>query len=38
MVGVHVKTYMLDVADRIICAEPIHSDWIVKNNDVFTQN
>jgi predicted protein tyrosine phosphatase len=31
--GVHVKTYMLDVADRIICAEPIHSDWIVKNID-----
>jgi hypothetical protein len=29
----HVKTYMLDVADRIICAKPIHSDWIVKNID-----
>lgn len=29
--GLHVKKYMLDVADRVICAEHIHSDWIVQN-------
>jgi predicted protein tyrosine phosphatase len=29
--GIHVKAYMLDIADRIICAEHIHSDWIVRN-------
>jgi len=31
--GIHVKKYMLDIADRIICAEFIHSDWIVQNID-----
>lgn len=31
--GIHVKKYMLDVADRIICAEHHHSDWIVQNID-----
>jgi predicted protein tyrosine phosphatase len=31
--GIHVKKYMLDVADRIICAEHVHSDWIVQNID-----
>ncbi len=29
--GIHIKKYMLDVADRIICSEHIHSDWIVQN-------
>jgi predicted protein tyrosine phosphatase len=29
--GIHVKSYMLDVADRIICAEHVHSDYIVQN-------
>lgn len=31
--GVHLKKYMLDIADRIICAEYKHSDWIVQNID-----
>lgn len=31
--GVHVKKYMLDVADRIVCAEYVHSDWIIQNID-----
>ncbi len=29
--GIHVKAYMLDIADRIICAEHVHSDYIVQN-------
>jgi predicted protein tyrosine phosphatase len=31
--GIHVKRYMLDVADRIVCAEHVHSNWIVQNID-----
>ena len=31
--GVHVKRYMLDVADRIVCAEYIHSDYIIRKID-----
>ena len=31
--GIHVKKYMLEIADRIICAEHVHSDWIVQNID-----
>jgi predicted protein tyrosine phosphatase len=31
--GIHVKKYMLDIADRIICAEHVHADWIVHNID-----
>lgn len=31
--GVHLKQYMLDVADRIICAEKVHSDYIVQKID-----
>jgi len=31
--GVHIKKYMLDIADRIICAEQVHADWIVQNID-----
>jgi len=31
--GVHLKSYMLDVADRIICAEFVHSDYIVQKID-----
>ena len=31
--GVHVKRYMLDVADRIICAEHVHSDYIIRQID-----
>lgn len=27
--GIHVEKYMLDIADRIICAENVHSDYIV---------
>lgn len=26
--GIHVKRYMLDCADRILCAENIHADYI----------
>lgn len=31
--GVHLKKYMLDVADRIICMEHVHAGWIVENID-----
>jgi predicted protein tyrosine phosphatase len=31
--GIHVKKYMLDVADRIICAEHVHMDYIIQNID-----
>jgi predicted protein tyrosine phosphatase len=31
--GIHLKKYMLDIADRIICAEYVHSDWIIQNID-----
>lgn len=31
--GVHVRRYMLDVADRIICAEYVHSDYIITKID-----
>lgn len=31
--GIHVKKYMLDIADRIICAENVHLDWIIQNID-----
>lgn len=31
--GVHLKKYMLDIADRIICAEHVHSDYIVQKID-----
>tara|TARA_R110000851_G_C13024712_1_gene560523 strand:- start:686 stop:1012 length:327 start_codon:yes stop_codon:yes gene_type:complete len=31
--GIHVKRYMLDIADRIICAEHVHSDYIIRQID-----
>lgn len=31
--GVHVKRFMLDVADRIVCAEHVHSDYIIRKID-----
>lgn len=31
--GIHVKKYMLDLADRIICAEQVHSDYIIRQID-----
>lgn len=31
--GIHLKKYMLDVADKIICMEYVHSDYIVQNID-----
>lgn len=31
--GIHLKSYMLDVADRIVCAEHVHSDYIVQKID-----
>ena len=31
--GVHLKRYMLDVADRIICADYVHSDYIINQID-----
>ena len=32
--GIHLKRYMLDVADRIICAEQVHADYIIKQIDM----
>jgi len=31
--GIHLKRYMLDIADRIICAENVHADYILKQID-----
>lgn len=31
--GIHVRRYMLDVADRIICAEQVHADYILQKID-----
>lgn len=31
--GIHVKKYMLDCADRIICAETVHAHYIVNQID-----
>ena len=31
--GIHVKKYMLDCADRIVCAEQIHADYITRRID-----
>ncbi len=31
--GIHLKQYMLDVADRIICAEYVHQEYIVQKID-----
>jgi predicted protein tyrosine phosphatase len=31
--GIHLKKYMLDVADRIICAEDVHSKYILEKID-----
>jgi predicted protein tyrosine phosphatase len=31
--GIHVKKYMLDIADRIICAEVVHADYITQKID-----
>lgn len=31
--GIHLKRYMLDIADRIVCAERIHSDYILSQID-----
>jgi predicted protein tyrosine phosphatase len=31
--GVHVKQYMLNIADRIVCAEIVHKEWIVQHFD-----
>ena len=31
--GIHVKRYMLDVADIIVCAEQVHSDYIIRKID-----
>lgn len=36
--GVHLKKYMLDEADRIICAEQVHSDYITKQIDKKYKN
>lgn len=32
--GIHVKKHMLDEADRIICAEMVHSDYITRQIDI----
>lgn len=31
--GIHLKTYMLDIADRIVCAGQLHSDFITERID-----
>ncbi len=31
--GIHLKQYMLDIADRIVCAELVHSDYIIRQID-----
>lgn len=31
--GVHLKKHMLDWADRVICAEHVHSDYIIRQID-----
>ena len=31
--GIHIKKAMLDRADRIICMERCHSEWIARNID-----
>jgi predicted protein tyrosine phosphatase len=31
--GIHIKQYMLDISDKIICMEHIHSDYIVQHFD-----
>lgn len=31
--GIHLKRYMLDQADRIICMEQVHSDYITQQID-----
>lgn len=31
--GIYVKKYMLDIADRIICMEQEHSNWICEKVD-----
>jgi len=31
--GIHLKQYMLDIADRIICAEHVHADYIIQKID-----
>ena len=31
--GIHLKTYMLDVADRIICMDFSQSDYIIRQID-----
>lgn len=31
--GVHLKRYMLDIADRIICCEEVHKNYILNQID-----
>jgi predicted protein tyrosine phosphatase len=31
--GIHLKKHMLDWADRVICAELVHSDYIIRQID-----
>lgn len=31
--GVHLKKHMLDWADRVVCAEHVHSDYIIRQID-----
>tara|TARA_R110000803_G_scaffold35405_8_gene76624 strand:+ start:13128 stop:13454 length:327 start_codon:yes stop_codon:yes gene_type:complete len=32
--GIHVKKYMLDIADRVVCAEQVHADYITTKIDI----
>ncbi len=36
--GVHLKRYMLEVADRVICMEQCHFDYIVSQIDTNFRN
>jgi predicted protein tyrosine phosphatase len=29
--GIHLKHYMLETAEKIVCMEQVHADWIVRN-------
>jgi len=33
--GIHLRQYMLDVADRVICSEQVHYDYIKSNYSVY---
>lgn len=36
--GIHVKKYMLDIADKIVCMEQVHADYITNQIDKIYLN